>query len=116
MTYDNTNTGTLNRSKEKFTDRSPDWYGTIKIEGAILEAALAGKPIRLAGWMRDGQYGEFISLKASLPKEMTTERPAKAAGAPAQKGYDWDKANTQIPPTPAKNTTVEDFDDSDIPF
>lgn len=69
MPYDNANSGTLNQSTEKRSERSPDWWGSISISGEVLEAAKAGKPIRISGWNKTGSRGDFVSIKASVGEE-----------------------------------------------
>lgn len=104
MSYDNANKGTLNHTREKRSERSPDFYGRIQISGEVLAALNEGKPIRLAGWMRDGKYGEFISLAAEV------EKP--------REGYDWKAAEQKAHETnaqPSQDAIAGEFDD-DIPF
>ena len=45
--------GTLFRNDKKGNDRAPDWRG---------DALLNGKKVKLAGWIKQGRNGEFISL------------------------------------------------------
>lgn len=113
MAHDNSNRGTLNHTREKRSERSPDFYGRIQISGDVLAELNAGKPIRLSGWLRDGKYGEFISLAADVERPREEQR-ASGTGP----GFDWKGAEQRerqnaTPDAPAPST--DDFDDS-IPF
>jgi hypothetical protein len=82
MSYDNSNTGALNVSTDKRSDKSPDFWGNLQVSGEVLEALKSGKRIRLSGWNRSGSRGDFISLKAEV------EKP-KDQG---QRNYQWSEA------------------------
>lgn len=105
------NSGSLNRTREKTSDRAPDFYGRLEITGEVLQALNEGKPIRLAGWMREGRYGEFISLKAAVEKprqeqeRATSDYDVKAA----------ERAERERMPAQQSAVLTGDFDD-DIPF
>lgn len=88
MTYDNTNTGTLNRNDRKEKETHADYRGQINIGG--VEYWLDGW-IKTAGANAKAPGSKFLSLRAK-PKDA-------AAAAPRQQSQ------------PAK----PDFDD-DIPF
>lgn len=119
MTRDNTNRGTLNHTREKRSERSPDFYGRLQISGDVLAALNEGKPIRLSGWTRSGQYGEFISLAAEV--ERPRQESASEAGAQHTAGnnraYAWGEAEARAKEErqPIAAPTQEDFND-DIPF
>lgn len=52
--YDNKNSGVLFVNNDKKTEKSPDYSGTINIEG---------KDYKLVGWKRDSKNGKkFLSL------------------------------------------------------
>lgn len=110
MDKKNDNSGALNQTREKFSARSPDWFGRLQISGEVLQALIAGKPVKLAGWNREGKFGSFISLAVSV------EKP-KDEGA-ATDGFDWKAAEAAAlrnqPPASAP-MPVEDFND-EIPF
>jgi hypothetical protein len=111
MSSDYSNTGSLNPSKDKRSEKSPDWYGKLMVSGEVLEALKQGKQVRISGWNRDGRYGEFISLKVSI------ERETNGDSTPRQ-GYDWKAAEGRSQPTATENhqaALAEEFDD-DIPF
>ncbi len=46
--------GTLFSNDKKGNDKAPDWRG---------DALLNGKKIKPAGWIKNGNKGDFISLK-----------------------------------------------------
>lgn len=53
------NSGTLFRnSKKQEGDKLPDYNGTIKVDGVEKQ---------IAGWVRQGAKGTFLSLKISEP-------------------------------------------------
>ncbi len=51
--------GSLFRNERKDSERSPDYTGTIMIEGVAY---------RISGWKREGKSGTWLSLSAK-PKE-----------------------------------------------
>jgi len=62
-------TGTLNRSREKRRDTSPDFFGSLTIDMDKLPLSAAGKvEIRLAGWVRKNSKtgADFLSLSGTL--------------------------------------------------
>lgn len=69
MTYDNTNRGVLFREQEKKSDKSPDYTGKLDVDG---------KEYRLAGWIKDGQRGKFLSLAISEPQGRKEPEPAQS--------------------------------------
>jgi hypothetical protein len=116
MSYDNSNTGSLNFAEDKRSDRSPDMWGSLQCSGDVLEALKAGKRIRLTGWKRDGRNGQFISLKAEVERDRANPQKQGRDQVPGQ--YDMKAAEalakTQTPEQRAAAIT-EDFDDA-IPF
>ena len=64
--YDNTNTGILFKNDIGDNPKRPAYKGKIDIDG---------KEYQLAGWLREGKSGKFISLKID----------DKAAAKPAAK-------------------------------
>jgi hypothetical protein len=87
--------------RDKKTEKSPDWGGDITMEVSLLKTLIAesdgdGVKIRISGWVRQGNRGEFISIKhdAYKPQERQINEPRQA-------------------PRPAP---VDDMDDSDVPF
>jgi hypothetical protein len=115
--YDNS--GTLNPTREKRSDKSPDFYGRVQISGEVLDALIVGKPVRVAGWNKRGPYGEFISLKFELDRPR--DEVSNGGNQPQQQGngFDWKAAEKrERERTAAENVReamTEAFDDS-IPF
>lgn len=76
------NSGALFKNTRATNPKAPQHEGDIEIDADLLRAlvgnAKAGKPIkiRLAGWVKDGRNGEFISLKASIPQEKRERQEA----------------------------------------
>ena len=54
--YDNTNRGVLFKNDKKGNEKAPDYKGKVNIEG---------KDKDIAGWIREGKSGKFISIKIS---------------------------------------------------
>jgi len=55
--YDNTNRGTLFKAKEKKGERSPDYTGTINVNGVEM---------RLSAWLKESKAGtKYFSLAVS---------------------------------------------------
>ena len=54
--YDNTNRGVLFKNDEKKSEKHPDYSGTINVDGVDL---------KLAGWIKQGKKGKFLSLAVS---------------------------------------------------
>jgi hypothetical protein len=108
MPYDNSNSGVLNPTREKTSERSPDWYGRLQISGEVLEALKAGKSIRISGWNRSGQYGQFVSLKVELERPRRDQVPGS---------YDMKAAEalSRTQSQPRRESAPEEFND-DIPF
>lgn len=57
--YDNTNSGVLFKNDKKGNEKAPDYKGKINIDG---------KEKEIAGWIREGKSGQFLSLKISEPR------------------------------------------------
>lgn len=62
--YDNTNSGVLFKNDKKGNEKAPDYKGKVNH---------AGKDLEIAGWIREGKNGKFISIKLSEP--MKKEKP-----------------------------------------
>lgn len=54
--YDNTNSGVLFKNDKKGNEKAPDYKGKVNVEG---------KEKDIAGWIREGKSGKFISIKIS---------------------------------------------------
>jgi hypothetical protein len=115
MSFDNSNSGTLNPQQEKRSDKSPDWWGKLQVSGEALEALKQGKAIRLTGWKRSGQYGDFISLKAEVERP---REPQKQARSQVPGSFDMKAAEALAKTTATDNhqaALTEDWSD-EIPF
>ena len=82
--------GALFTSKDKKSERSPDYDGNLEIGPDTLrylvQQAKASKDttIRIAGWKKQGKTGTtFLSLKLSVPQERDEGKPQKS-----QSSYD----------------------------
>ena len=58
--YDNTNSGILFKNDKKGNEKAPDYKGKVNVNGKDLE---------IAGWIREGKSGQFLSLKVSEPRQ-----------------------------------------------
>ena len=56
--YDNANSGVLFKNDKKGNEKAPDYKGKVNVEG---------KEKDIAGWIREGKSGKFISIKISEP-------------------------------------------------
>jgi hypothetical protein len=89
--------------RDKKSEKSPDWGGEIIMEASLLKKLIEesdgdGVKIKLSGWVRQGNRGEFISVKYDEFKPANQERQFSAP--------------RQAPKSPQ---TFDDMDDS-IPF
>jgi hypothetical protein len=100
-TFNRIDTGTLGENRYKEADKHPDVTGKLDAMSAEVIAAIAqGKPVRLAGWWKDGRDGKWLSLKVSVMRERA-EQPDQPSEAGAQKP--WPSQGPQsAPPTRAR--------------
>lgn len=59
LNYDNTNSGVLFKNDKKGNEKAPDYKGKVNV---------GGKDMEIAGWIREGKNGKFISIKISEPR------------------------------------------------
>lgn len=75
MDYDNTNRGTLFKAKEKKSEKSPDYTGTINVNGVEM---------RLSGWLKESKAGmKYFSLAVS---EKTDQYQSTSNARPRSEG------------------------------
>jgi len=55
--------GTLFRNDKDGNDKRPDYRGELKLAD--------GEVIKLAGWIKEGAKGKFLSLSVDKPKEQS---------------------------------------------
>lgn len=55
--------GTLFRNDKDGNDKRPDYRGELKL--------LNGETIKLAGWIKEGAKGKFLSLSVDKPREQS---------------------------------------------
>lgn len=86
--YDNTNSGVLFKNDKKGNEKAPDYKGKINVNG---------KDYDLAGWLREGKTGNFLSVKISEPYKKDSELPTihkpVSQGQKIDKGLTGDAAN-----------------------
>jgi len=97
------NSGLFSSAKQpKINPKSPDYNGKMEIDFDLLQELITEAKgrndgfvtLNFGGWLKQGQYGDFYSLKVSTFKPQQQQQYQRPA-APAQK------------PT---------YDDQDIPF
>lgn len=84
------NSGRLSNNKYKDSDKKPDMTGEIVMKRRALQELLSEHDgedivIKLSGWNRSGQYGNFISLAWNNYKKKE-EAPAQQQQLPADDG------------------------------
>ena len=83
MSYPNSGRLSLNQYKK---DKQPDYKGSITLERSLIKQLLEEQDdeitIKLSGWNRSGQYGDFISLAYDSYKKQE-EAPKPKAPPPA---------------------------------
>jgi hypothetical protein len=83
--YDNTNRGVLFKAKDKKKDTSPDYTGTINVDGT---------EFKLSGWLKSSKAGEkFFSLSVWTPQEGGNGYTAAPKASPAKQA----DTNDEIP-------------------
>lgn len=95
--------GALNKNAQKKSPNAPDYTGNMVLDEeairylvAQIKSGVELPKIRISGWLKDGQFGKFISLKASKAADPSS-RPGGFQKAPPP------------PPKPA-------FEDDSSPF
>ena len=73
--YDKTNTGTLNKNDKGDNEKRPDYKGKIDIEGTLYW---------LSAWIREGNDGKFLSLKAEKAEKKTDTAKKSQTGGLAE--------------------------------
>ena len=91
------NSGRLNYSQRKVHPKSPDLYGELVLDRALIKTLLEATDedeivVKLDGWQNDGNYGTYFSLKVNT----------------------WKKPDGNIATPPAKPALP--VSDEDIPF
>lgn len=85
------NTGRLSPNKYKQTEKQPDLKGSITLERSLIKQLLEESDdeivIKISGWNRSGQYGDFISLMYDSYKKQE-EAPKPKAPPPAEDDSD----------------------------
>ncbi len=81
--YDNTNKGVLFTNDQKGNEKAPNYKGKLNVNG---------KEYEIAGWVRQGKSGSFLSLTVSesfqksnltdAPKQTTYSKPKETGDLP----------------------------------
>jgi len=93
--------GTLFPEQRKKSEKAPDWTGTVLINGETW---------RLAAWTKQGQRGEFLSLKVSEPQPASDRDTAARGVEQARYAANGDR------PKPRRETVVDPDLNDDLPF
>lgn len=59
--------GAIFKDNKKQSENGPDYRGNVMVGGVVYE---------LAGWIKTGGKGPFLSLKAQLPRDQQQSKPA----------------------------------------
>ena len=79
--------GALFRNTEKKGESSPDYKGSIKIDGRI---------VKMNAWLKESQYGKYLSVGVQqTPAER--ENPPKAYPRDISKKGDFDAFSDDVP-------------------
>jgi hypothetical protein len=71
MAYDNTNRGVLFKNSDKKSDKHPDYSGSINVDGVEM---------KLAGWVKEGKKGKFLSLAVTNENKQSKPNPNRNLG------------------------------------
>lgn len=92
------NSGTIFPNHRKFKDTSPDWTGTINVEGKLWE---------ISGWNKEKEGNKRISLSVKPPYVKGQQRNNGIVGA---------DATPEMPQTKTTDAAKPPAEDDDIPF
>jgi uncharacterized protein (DUF736 family) len=81
--YDNTNKGALFTNDQKGNEKAPNYKGKLNVNG---------KEYEIAGWVRQGKSGSFLSLTVSEPYQKST-----ITDSPKQNTYNKPKETGDLP-------------------
>ncbi len=95
--------GSLFRNDRKNNDKSPDYQGTVMINGVEMW---------INGWLKEGNNGKFFSL-AFKPKEQ--QSTGKSKTMTAHNGEVYDRKDVERHVKESRQSFHEDLDD-DLPF
>ena len=94
------NSGALFKIKDKKSDKQPDYRSSIQLDVDTLDGIIAsGGKLSIAGWLKNGAQGQFVSLLLSADNYVKPETK------PVQNNASQD----------AKSSKFENIDE-DIPF
>ncbi len=75
--------GSLNKNTKKTSDKAPDYNGKLELDAECIRYLVEGikkgdakVKISISGWLKDGDWGKWISLSMSTPFEKEGGRPA----------------------------------------
>ena len=92
------NSSALFKVKDKKSEKAPDYRASVQLDVETLDAIIAsGGKVSIAGWLRDGAQGQFVSLLVSAdsyvkPSEGNTPTQSNNAPQDAKRiGFDDDE-------------------------
>ena len=88
--------------RDKKSEKSPEWGGEITMEASLLKKLIEESDgdsvkIKLSGWVRQGNRGEFISVKYDDFKPANQERQFSAPRQAPKPPQTFDDDDSQIP-------------------
>lgn len=106
--YDNTNQGALFENRNRQSDRSPDYKGTLNVDGT---------EYWVSAWVKTSRKGEdYISMSVTPKEEQTAParnaNPGRTIGKPRPAGkYDSNMEEGRGPAFPSEASGMDD-----VPF
>jgi hypothetical protein len=94
MSQEYPNGGSIRTSTRKTSDKAADFFGSIDIDGEVLDYVLMcaenGKPVQieLGGWKKQGTNGPFVSLRGQIPYAERQGGSAPQRSAPRRQQQD----------------------------
>ncbi len=83
--------GSLNKNTKKTSDKAPDYNGKLELDAECIRYLVEGikkgdaqVKISISGWLKDGDWGKWISLSLSTPYEKSAA--PRPGGSPPGRG------------------------------
>ena len=77
------NSSALFKVKDKKSEKAPDYRASVQLDVETLDAIIAsGGKLSIAGWLRDGAQGQFVSLLLSADSYVKPETKPVQNNAP----------------------------------
>jgi hypothetical protein len=69
--YDNELSGVIFKQEDKKHDKAPDYWGKVQVDG---------NEYKIAGWIKEGKKGKFISIKLTPAEEQYQPKTEQSTG------------------------------------